>query len=158
LSEDKECQWLQFEKLIDLHKFYFENLIKSASFSFGIIGAILTYVISAKLSENLIRLALQLPFLLSIGTFIMFCFGTWKTWDLSNWVKHDQAELGIDWRPHAETLTYMSIAFALLFLIVAIVLEDLLQIPQCYSRRVRSLMWLLLLQRSIFGERTMHIY
>ncbi|TRT42731.1 MAG: hypothetical protein EWV85_24685 [Microcystis aeruginosa Ma_QC_C_20070703_M131] len=128
MSEDKEYQWLQFEQLIDLHKFYFENLIKSASFSFGIIGAILTYVISAKLSENLIRLALQLPFLLSIGTFIMFCFGTWKTWDLSNWVKHHQAELGIDWRPHAETLTYMSIAFALLFLIVAIVLEDLLQI------------------------------
>jgi len=129
LSEDKEYQWLQFEQLIDLHKFYFENLCKSASFSFGIIGAILTYVISAKLSENLIRLALQLPFLLSIGTFIMFCFGTWKTWDLSNWVKHHQAELGIDWRPHAETLTYMSIAFALLFLIVAIGLGGLIANP-----------------------------
>ena len=57
MSEDKEYQWLQFEKLIDLHKFYFENLCKSASFSFGIIGAILTYVIIAKLSENLIWLA-----------------------------------------------------------------------------------------------------
>ncbi len=57
----------------------------------------------------------------------MFCFGTWKTWDLSNWVKHHQAELGIDWRPHAETLTYMSIAFALLFLIVAIGLGGLIR-------------------------------
>ncbi len=39
----------------------------------------------------------------------MFCFGTWKTWDLSNWVKHHQAELGIDWRPHAETLTFQGV-------------------------------------------------
>jgi hypothetical protein len=89
----------------------------------------LTYVISAKLSESLIRLALQLPFLLSIGTFIMFCFGVWKTWDLSNWVKHHQAELGIDWRPHAETLTYMSIAFAVLFFIVAIGIGGLIANP-----------------------------
>ncbi len=129
MNDDKEYQWLQFEKLIDLHKFYFENLIKSASFSFGIIGAILTYVISAELSENLIRLALQLPFLLSIGTFIIFCFGIWKTWELSNWVKQHQSRLKIDWRPHAETLTYMSIVFALLFLLVTIVLGGLIANP-----------------------------
>lgn len=129
MNDDKEYQWLQFEKLMDLHKFYFENLIKSASFSFGIIGAILTYVISARLSDNLIQLALQLPFLLSIGTFIIFCFGIWKTWDLSNWVKQHQSRLGIDWRPHAETLTYMSIAFALLFLLVTIGLGYLIANP-----------------------------
>ena len=59
----------------------------------------------------------------------MFCFGVWKTWDLSNWVKHHQAELGIDWRPHAETLTYMSIAFAVLFFIVAIGIGGLIANP-----------------------------
>jgi hypothetical protein len=114
-------------------------LIKSASFSFGIIGAILTYIISAELSNNLARLALQFPFLLSIGSFIIFCFGIWKTWDLSNWVKHHQSILGIDWRPHAETLTYMSIAFALLFLLVTIGLGSLIADPSMLQPSVLNI-------------------
>lgn len=139
MNDDRDYQWAQFEKLIDLHKFYFENLIKSASFSFGIIGAILTYIISAELSNNLARLALQFPFLLSVGSFIIFCFGIWKTWDLSNWVKHHQSKLGIDWRPHAETLTYMSIAFALLFLLVTIGLGSLIADPSMLQPSVLNI-------------------
>jgi hypothetical protein len=129
LNEDKKYQWLQFEKLIDLHKFYFEHLIKASSFSFGIIGAILTYVISAKLSVNLMRIALQLPFVLSIGTFSLFSFGIWKNWELSKWVKQHQTELGVNWRPHAETLTYMSIAFAIAFLLITIAIGGMIINP-----------------------------
>jgi hypothetical protein len=129
MNDEREDEWHQFEKLIDLHKFYFENLIKSASFSFGIIGAFLTYLISANISISLIGLALWLPFLLSIWTFFIFCFGIWKTRDLSRWVHKYQKKLGIIWRPHAETLFYMSIAFAFLFLLVTVGLGVLIRNP-----------------------------
>jgi hypothetical protein len=130
MNDKREDEWRQFEKLIDLHKFYFENLIKSASFSFGIIGAFLAYLITAKISISLIGLALWLPFLLSIWTFFIFGFGIWKTRDLSRWVHRYQKRLRIIWRPHAETLFYMSIAFAILFLLVTVGLGALIRNPE----------------------------
>jgi hypothetical protein len=129
VNNDTDYQWSQFEKLIELHKFYFENLIKAASFSFGTIGAILTYVLGAKLSNNVVGPALQLPFILSIGSFLIFAFGAWKTLDLHNWICIFQAKLSIEWRPHAETLVFMSAAFALLFLVAAIGIGSLIINP-----------------------------
>ena len=129
MDNEIEYRWLQFEKLIDLHKFYFENLIKAASFSFGIIGAILTYALSAKASPHVFRLALSLPFLLSIGSFLMFAFGAWKTWDLHKSIMNHKKRLSLNWRPHAETLVFMSILFALLFLIVTMGLGVLILHP-----------------------------
>ena len=126
MSEDEEYKWQQYDKLIDLHKFYFENLLKSSSYSFGIIGAILTYIINAKLSLEQIHLALQFPLLLSIGTFVIFCFGIWKTWEFSRWVIRFQDILfegkpnAVKWRPHAETLFWMSIVLSFLFLLLSI--------------------------------------
>ena len=52
MDASSEFKWAQFEKLIDLHKFYFENLLKAATFSFGIIGAIFTYVVKNNFSET----------------------------------------------------------------------------------------------------------
>jgi len=121
MDEDYKFQWDQFEKLIDLHKFYFENLIKSATFSFGIVGAIFTYVIKTNLSIELIRLSLLLPLLLSGGTCLMFFYGIKLARSFSDSVeKMQKTNLGIAWRPHAEILPEMCKLFSILFLIVSI--------------------------------------
>ena len=79
--------------MIDLHKFYFENILKAASFSFTIIGAILTFTINSKLSSTQIQMALQFPFLLSIGTCVIFVIGIVKTKQFEEWVKKFQENL-----------------------------------------------------------------
>ena len=53
-SEDIPSLWTQYEKLIDLHKFYFENTIRAETLYLGVEGAILTYIIGAKFDEKLI--------------------------------------------------------------------------------------------------------
>lgn len=116
-------KWLDFEQLIDLHKFYFENLIRAASFSFGIIGAFLAYIISIgnTLNEDLIKIIVIFPISLSIGTSLIFAIGILKTIDLSRWVIHYQKhELHLRWRPHAELLIWMSVIFTFLFLSISI--------------------------------------
>ena len=117
VNTDKEYIWKQFEKIVELHSFYFENLIKAASFSFGIIGVILTYLVKLKIDsgiengEDLFKSILQVPFILSIATSAIFAIGTWKTWQFSRWVIDFKDKHNFEWRPHAEALAYMSFAF-----------------------------------------------
>jgi hypothetical protein len=120
MDENYQFKWTQFEKLIDLHKFYFENLIKAAIFSFGIIGAIFTYAIKAELSPSLVRISLVLPLILSIGTCLIFYRGIAMAQEFSNWVEMMKEEISLKWRPHTETLPQMCQIFSLLFLIVSI--------------------------------------
>jgi hypothetical protein len=68
--------WTQYEKLIDLHKFYFEHIMRAAVLSLGIIGAIVTYVISAGIRDTRVSLAMLVPILLSIGSFILCVLGS----------------------------------------------------------------------------------
>ena len=120
MASDKDTPpWAEYDRLIELHKFYFEYLLKAAGFSFGLIGAILVYVIEARLRDSpQVWVALALPNLISLGTCIVFCLGAWKTADLAARVREAQVRLGVPWRPHAEVLVWMSAIFALLFLVV----------------------------------------
>lgn len=120
VHSEKVSLWLQFEKLVDLHKFYFEHLIKAASFSFGIVGAILTYAIKAGFgSPHQVKFVLCLPFLLSFGSFALFGIGCWLTWDLNMKVNSLQTELDLKWKPHSQVLIWMSVVLAILFLFLA---------------------------------------
>lgn len=119
-GEDK-TPWPEYDRLIGLHTFYFEYLIKAAGFSFGLVGAILAYVIDARLKDSQYAwIALALPALISVGTCIVFCLAVWKTADFSTQVRAAKKRLGVGWRPHVEMLTYMSVVFALLFLVVSV--------------------------------------
>lgn len=126
-------KWSQFEKLIDLHKFYFENLIKAATFSLGIIGAILTYAIGTLKNgaRNEVILILLFPTLLSAGSFFVYLLGCWKTYDLNQKVDllKGKKNLNLEWKPHTEILIWMCGIFALLFLILTIGLIWLMYNP-----------------------------
>lgn len=129
MDESHEFKWVQFEKLIDLHKFYFENLIKAATFSFGIVGAIFTYVINAELSASLVRVSLVLPLILSAGTCVIFYRGSRQAREFSGWVRNMQKDIPLGWRPHAETLPQMCNIFSLLFLAVSLGLATVIFNP-----------------------------
>ena len=106
MNEQIQDLWSQYRQLTDLHKFYFENIIKSASFSMGIIGAITTYAVSASASEKtsigLLPILLLFPAIVSGGSACIYLLGTWKAWDLSKSIQRVQRRLDVDWRPHAE--------------------------------------------------------
>jgi len=128
-SGPSPSKWDQFEKLIDLHKFYFENLIKAAGFSLGLIGAIFTFVFAAKFEGEMTkRIALGLPVVISLGTLAVFCVGIVKTLDLAANVRKVQKGL-VEWRPHAEILVWMCGVFALVFLATSVGLLVLIADP-----------------------------
>jgi hypothetical protein len=112
--------WEQFQELIGLHKFYFEHMVKGATFAFAIVGAVVSYVVGSDIRDGWsVGVALAIPILLSVGTCLLALLGAIKTYDLSVRVKNMQAKLALDWRPHAEILPLMAAVIAALFLVAA---------------------------------------
>lgn len=112
-SSEGSTPWAEYDRLIGLQTFYFEYLLKAAGFSFGLIGAIMAYVIDERLKASEAPwVALALPTLISLGTCVVFCLGVWKTWDFSAKVCAAQQRLGVEWRPHVEVLVWMAAVFA----------------------------------------------
>jgi hypothetical protein len=109
----------QFKHMTDLHQFYFEHIIKAAGVSFGILGAVLVYVINSGIRVH-VWVALGIPILLSAGTCIVMLLGMVKTCDFAKQVKGVQAHLGLSWRPHAEVLPWIAGLMAILFLTATI--------------------------------------
>ena len=128
-TEDIPSRWTQYEKLIDLHEFYFEHIIRAGTIYLGIEGAILTYIISANLAEELIPLILIFPLLFSIGAIIISAIGIFQTRDFSGTVNQLQEELQLPWRPHAEVLVYMTVLFTILSVLVTIAIIWLMFFP-----------------------------
>lgn len=128
-TNDSSTLWSQLDKLIDLHKFYFENMIKAAAFSFGAIGVILTYVISTGLRDDRASLALLFPILLSIGSCAAFCIGFFHSLDFTKQVQRIQASLNLKWQLHTVMLSWMSAIFALSFFLLSVGLIWIALVP-----------------------------
>ena len=117
--------------MIDLHKFYFEHLIKATVYLLGIIGAIVTYVITNKLNDpELIRIGLMLPAFVAFGTTCIFGIGSLKMHQFAMTVKSFQVKLQLSWRPHTEILFLMCIFFGALFGIITIGIMLLVFFPE----------------------------
>ncbi|MFM2465126.1 hypothetical protein P0D87_15895 [Paraburkholderia sp. RL17-368-BIF-A] len=120
LENRSPLEWEQFKELIELHKFYFENISKSAAFVFGLVGAIVSYVIATDIRDRYrLAAAMTVPILLSVGASAIGLLGAVKLRDLSEKVTNLQSELGLSWRPHSEVLPLLSAIFAVLFFLVA---------------------------------------
>ena len=119
----------EFGKLIGLHEFYLDIGTKTAFGSFAIIGAIITYLSQSTVSPTAIRIALSLPFVLSVGNAIVFLFATRYAVEFKSQVESVQRRLGANWRPHVELIVGMTVVVGLLFVVVAIGLAILLVKP-----------------------------
>jgi hypothetical protein len=117
---DEPAEWEQFRELIELHKFYFENIIKAAAFAFGFIGAVVSYVIATDIRDRYrFAAAMTIPIVLSVSAGLLGLIGAVKLRELSQQVSGLQSKLRLAWRPHAELLPLMSGIIAILFFIVA---------------------------------------
>jgi hypothetical protein len=113
-------EWEQFRELTELHKFYFEHIIKATAFGFAVIGAIVSYVIATDMRDRQrVAVALAIPILLCIASCLIAVLGAVKLRELSRQVHRLQRELGLSWRPHAELLPLMSWSMAVLFFVTA---------------------------------------
>lgn len=120
LQNESTAEWEQFRELTELHKFYFEHIIKATAFGFGFVGAIVSYVIATDIRDrHRFAAALAIPILLSISACLIGALGAVKLRELSRQVSGLQRELGLSWRPHAELLPLMSGIVAVLFFMAA---------------------------------------
>ena len=72
--QNQETIWKQYEKHIDLYKFYMDLVVKTNAFHFAISGAIVSFYFANKSNPN-IQWVLLLPALLSLCLFVFFIFG-----------------------------------------------------------------------------------
>jgi uncharacterized membrane protein YbhN (UPF0104 family) len=117
----KPSEWDQFKELIDLHKFYFDQILKGAAFSFAIVGGISSYILTNNIRDpRTLVIALMVPALLSLGTCFVGAVGSIKVRELGNQVRASQKKLGLTWRAHAEILFWMCAPLAALFFLIAV--------------------------------------
>ncbi len=123
------CTPEQFHDLVELHKFYFEILLTSASFLLGVVGGVVAYVAKAHMPPPRVRLSLAVPALLSTSAFVGYSGGYLKLRDLESWILSCKATLGFGWAPHAEVLGHLSLLFAAVSALVSIGLLAILAKP-----------------------------
>jgi hypothetical protein len=63
---ERDDLWKEFDKSIDLYKFYLDMVLKASIFIFGITGAIVSYYFS-NTNKPLIKLSLVLPLIMNAG-------------------------------------------------------------------------------------------
>ncbi len=126
MPEENVPGWEQFKQQVDLHKFYLEQIVKSASVALGIVGAIVTYVLAKWPGRGPLWMALVPPLVLSAGAAWIFAIGAQKANAFASEVRSLQARLRLPWRPHAELLGCMSVIFAAVFAAVSLGLAVLI--------------------------------
>lgn len=118
-SEARSLLLKNYDVHTDLLKFYLDLVVKANTFHYAVTGAIVSYCL-AHSSEPLVRLALWLPVLMSIGNCWLFAFGAkqsvWVTQELRN---IGQA-LGYKVIPDARVLTAALAVAAILCGLVAV--------------------------------------
>ena len=122
---EREDLWKEFDKNIDLYKFYLEIVLKTSIFIFGITGAIVSYYFS-NTSKPLVKLGLVLPLIMNAG-FTYFCFkGARFAHILDRDHKILSQELGtrlvLTFSPLHEVLRLFTILYALVSVGLAVIL------------------------------------
>ena len=113
--ENTEKLWKQYDQHIVTYKFYLEILVKLMTMYFAVSGAMLSFYFT-KTDIPSAKLALYLPWLMSVGLFIFFCVGAYLSMitreDLFN--LRDQLELDVS--PELGVLTMLLVIFSIITL------------------------------------------
>ena len=121
--EPRAEHWDEFEAMIDLHKFYFDQILKAAGFALATIAALTTYIVKTMVlpshGSDPASILLVLPFLFSAATAAVFWVGARKAREFAADVDHLKSEWGFQWRPHTELLGWMSLIFSVIFSLLA---------------------------------------
>jgi hypothetical protein len=123
--ENTEKIWKQYDQHIATYKFYLEMLVKLMTMYFAVSGAMLSFYFT-KTDVATAKLALYLPWLMSIGLFIFFSIGAY----LSTVTREDlfnlRDKLQLDVSPELGVLTMLLIIFSIITLACGIGLSYVL--------------------------------
>ncbi len=118
---DKETpgqHWDEFEAMIDLHKFYFDQILKSAGVGLATVTALTAFIVKDLKGGESALLALPMLFAAAAGA--VFWVGSRKAREFSQDVDTLRTEWGYRWRPHTELLGWMALIFAVTFSLLAV--------------------------------------
>ena len=122
---DFEKLWKQYEQHINTYKFYLEMLIKLMTMFFAVSGAMISFYFT-KTEISTAKLALYLPWLMSLGLFIFFAIGTYLSTITRKDVFKLRDKMELDVAPELGVLTLLLIIFAIITLICFIGLSFIL--------------------------------
>jgi hypothetical protein len=113
--------WKQYLVYVDLFKFYVDITWKATTWFYVITGAILVYYFDHISDENLfLRYSLFLPFILSLGFFLIYGRGLRETLELETDLQYIAEHLELPGKPHVDILGRFLIAASVLFLLTAL--------------------------------------
>jgi hypothetical protein len=120
-----EILWKQYELHISTYKFYLDMLIKLMTMYFAVSGAMLSFyftkneILSAKL-------ALYLPWLMSVGLFIFFSISAYLSTITREDVFDIRDKLELDVSPELGVLTFLLVIISVITLVCGVGLSYVL--------------------------------
>lgn len=107
-----EILWKQYEQHITTYKFYLDLLVKLMTMYFAVSGAMLSFYFTKTEVESA-KLALYLPWLMSIGLFLFFSIGAYLSTITREDVFDIRDQLELEVSPELGVLTLLLIVFSL---------------------------------------------
>lgn len=117
--EHSEKLWKQYEQHISTYKFYLEILVKLMTMFFAVSGAMLSFYFT-KTDIPTAKLALYLPFIMSIGLFVFFSIGAYLSTITRKDVFNLRDQLGFEVSPELGVLTLLLGIFSVVTLACSI--------------------------------------
>ena len=113
-----EILWKQYDQHISTYKFYLDMLIKLMTMYFAVSGAMLSFYFT-KTEISSAKLALYLPWLMSVGLFIFFTLGAYLSTITREDVFNIRDQLELDVSPEMGVLTILLVIFSVITLLCA---------------------------------------
>ena len=121
LTSDKDILWKQYELQVELYKKYLELVLKFNIFYYAATGALISYYFS-KSDIALMKYALLLPVLMSLGFAALFFYGAWAQAVSREEIFNLRDALGLETAPETRVLQVLLCISAFLMLVVGIVI------------------------------------
>ena len=118
---DKDTLMKQYQMMIDVHKFYFEIVLKFLIFHYAVTGAILSFYLS-KPNTGVMRFALIFPIFMSVIFGAFTFFGSTRVGYMEEEVIRVTDMLGLPVYPDPMFLKYMLMVAGVLNMAIAIAL------------------------------------
>lgn len=122
---ENEVLWKQYDQHVTTYKFYLDILVKLMTMYFAVSGAMLSfYFTKTEIPEA--KLALYLPWLMSIGLFIFFSVGAYLSTVTREDVFSIRDKLGLEVSPELGVLTMLLVIFSAITLLCGVGLSYVL--------------------------------
>lgn len=121
LTSDKEILWKQYQLQIELYKKYMELILQFNVFYYAATGALISYYFS-KSDIDVMKYALLLPVLMSLGFAGLFFYGAWAQSVARDEIFNLRDALGLETAPETRVLQVLLCISASLMIAVGVVI------------------------------------